>query len=223
MHLVYFTIWGSYTPKLVYNQLPKRNESFLTGKRSKRILVMGPWLGKSEDNMMKKKSKEARGVHMWLERFNKALSKGTSWEELGRKEQGSFFLEFLNFIYFLYSRLLVIHFIHISVYMSIPISQFITPPPPPPATFPPWCPYICFLHLCFYSCPANQFICTILLEEQGSWCVFPGHLQLWVTKGTSLEVGSALRCQGPTAMPCDHAKGRIWASILCPTSMAHHQ
>ena len=37
---------------------------------------------------------------------------------------------------FLYSRfLLVIHFIHISVYMLIPISQFITPPPPT-ATFP---------------------------------------------------------------------------------------
>ena len=42
-----------------------------------------------------------------------------------------FFLFLLNFI-FLYSRfLLVIHFIHISVYMSIPISHFITPPPPP--------------------------------------------------------------------------------------------
>ena len=38
---------------------------------------------------------------------------------------------------FLYSRfLLVIHFIHISVYMSIPISQFITPPPLP-RHFPP--------------------------------------------------------------------------------------
>ena len=37
---------------------------------------------------------------------------------------------------FLYSRfLLVIYFIHISVYMSIPISQFI--PPPPPSQFPP--------------------------------------------------------------------------------------
>ena len=45
-----------------------------------------------------------------------------------------FFLHFLFFsfwilLYFLYSRsLLVIYFIHISVYMSIPISQFITPP-----------------------------------------------------------------------------------------------
>ena len=39
-------------------------------------------------------------------------------------------------ILFLYSRfLLVIHFIHFSVYMSIPISQLI--PPPPPYHFPP--------------------------------------------------------------------------------------
>ena len=39
---------------------------------------------------------------------------------------------------FLYSRfLLVINFIHISVYMSIPITQFITPPSPPPRGFPP--------------------------------------------------------------------------------------
>ena len=40
----------------------------------------------------------------------------------------------LFFISFFF--LLVIHFTHISVYMSIPIAQFITPPPPPPATFP---------------------------------------------------------------------------------------
>ena len=68
------------------------------------------------------------------------------------------------FIFFLYSRfLLVIHFIHISVYMSMPISQFITPPTPPTTAFPPWCPYVCSLHLCLYFCPANQFICTIFL------------------------------------------------------------
>ena len=42
-----------------------------------------------------------------------------------------------SFFIFLYSRfLLVIYFIHISVYMSIPISQFI-PPPPSPCHFPP--------------------------------------------------------------------------------------
>ena len=44
-----------------------------------------------------------------------------------------FIFHFISFIYFLYGRFLsVIHFIHISVYMSIPISQFITPPSPPP-------------------------------------------------------------------------------------------
>ena len=49
-----------------------------------------------------------------------------------RKRFFIFIFEFFNFI-FLYSRfLLVIHFIQISVYMSIPISQFITPPPPSP-------------------------------------------------------------------------------------------
>ena len=59
-----------------------------------------------------------------------------------------FFLFEFHFIYFLYSRfLLVIYFIHISIYTSIPISQFITPPPPRPATFPPWYPYVCSLHL----------------------------------------------------------------------------
>ena len=67
---------------------------------------------------------------------------------------------FLKLIHFLYSRsLLVIYFIHISVYMSIPISQFI----PPPDSFPPRCPYICLLHLCLYFCPVNPFICTIFL------------------------------------------------------------
>ena len=77
-----------------------------------------------------------------------------------------FFFFFWNFIlfYFLYSRfLLVIRFIHISVYMSVPISQFITSPTP--ATFPAWCPYICSLHLCLYFCPANRFICTIFLAS----------------------------------------------------------
>ena len=49
----------------------------------------------------------------------------------------SFFLNFRILFILLYSRfLLVIHFIHISVYMSIPISQFITPPPLP-HHFPP--------------------------------------------------------------------------------------
>ena len=71
-----------------------------------------------------------------------------------------FLFEFYYF--FLYRRfLLVIYFIQISVYMSIPISQFILPTPRP--AFPPWCPYICPLHLCLYFCSANRFICTIFL------------------------------------------------------------
>ena len=70
---------------------------------------------------------------------------------------------YLFIIIIWYRRLLVIHFIHICIYMSIPTSQFITPPQPPSAAFSPWCPYICSLHLCLNFCPANQFICTIIL------------------------------------------------------------
>ena len=40
------------------------------------------------------------------------------------------------FNFFIQRFLLVIHFVHISVYMSIPISQFITPPPLPPSLSP---------------------------------------------------------------------------------------
>ena len=55
--------------------------------------------------------------------------------------------------YFLYSRfLLVISFIHISVHMSIPISQFIPPPPPPPCRFPP------LLSICLLSTSVSQFL-----------------------------------------------------------------
>ena len=34
---------------------------------------------------------------------------------------------------------------------------------PPATAFPPWCPYVCSLHLCLYFCPANRFIFTIFL------------------------------------------------------------
>ena len=64
-----------------------------------------------------------------------------------------FFFEFLNFILFifLYSRfLLVIYFIHISVYMSIPISQFIPLPPPP--RFPP------LVSICLFSTSVSLFL-----------------------------------------------------------------
>ena len=50
---------------------------------------------------------------------------------------------------FLYSRfLLVINFIHISVYMSIPIAQFITPPPPPPPPLSPLGVHMFVLYIC---------------------------------------------------------------------------
>ena len=49
-----------------------------------------------------------------------------------------------------YSQLpVVIHFIHISVYMSIPTSQFI--PPPPPRHFPP------LVSVCLFSTSTSQF------------------------------------------------------------------
>ena len=62
----------------------------------------------------------------------------------------------------LYSRfLLVIYFLHSikSVYMPVPISQFIPPP-----LFPPWYPYIGSLYLCLYFCFVNKIVygCTTL-------------------------------------------------------------
>ena len=75
---------------------------------------------------------------------------------------GGFFL--ILFIYFLYSRfLLVIYFIHISVYMSIPISQFIPPPPPPLLS--PLGVHMFVLFFCVSFCPANRFIHTIFLDS----------------------------------------------------------
>ena len=60
---------------------------------------------------------------------------------------------FLKLINFLYSRfLLVINFIHISVYMSIPIAQLITPPPPHPCRFPP------LMSICLFSTSVSQLL-----------------------------------------------------------------
>ena len=47
-------------------------------------------------------------------------------------------------------------FSHSSVYMSIPISQFI-----PSASFLPLCPIACSLSLCLYFCFGNRFVCII--------------------------------------------------------------
>ena len=55
-------------------------------------------------------------------------------------------LYFFNLLIFLYNRfLLVIHFIHISVYMPIPISQFIPTPTPPLS---PLGVHTCVLYIC---------------------------------------------------------------------------
>ena len=60
--------------------------------------------------------------------------------------------------------------------MSIPISQFITPPPPPASAFPPRCPYVCSLHLCLYFCPATLFLntppCKKTFPIWGKLCFF---------------------------------------------------
>ena len=60
----------------------------------------------------------------------------------------------------LYSRFsLAIYFIHSSVCMLIPVSQFI-----PPLPFAPWYPYIRSLHLCLNFRFVNKIICTIFLD-----------------------------------------------------------
>ena len=59
--------------------------------------------------------------------------------------------------------LLIIYFIHSisSVYMSIPISQFLYP------LFLPWYPYVCSPHLCLYFCFANNN--GILFSHKNKW------------------------------------------------------
>ena len=56
-------------------------------------------------------------------------------------------------------QVLIIYFIHSSIYKSIPIFQFIPLPPPPP-----WQPSVYSLLMCFYFCFATKFICTIFLD-----------------------------------------------------------
>ena len=76
--------------------------------------------------------------------------------ECNLHDDKKFFLFFLIsefYFIFLYSRfLLVINLIHISVYMSIPIAQFITPPPPPPHHFPP------LVSIRLFSASVSQFL-----------------------------------------------------------------
>ena len=63
------------------------------------------------------------------------------------------------YFYFFFFFLLVIHFIHISVYMSIPISQFITPPPTHPRGFPT------LVSICFCSTSVSQFLLCKLVHQ----------------------------------------------------------
>ena len=50
-------------------------------------------------------------------------------------------------------------------YMLIPLSQFIPPP------FPSWCPHVCSLCLCLYSCFANKFPYTIFSLDSIYICI----------------------------------------------------
>ena len=74
----------------------------------------------------------------------------------------------MNFFYFLYSRfLLVTYFIHISVYMSIPIPQFI---PPRPTAFPPWFGFVVvkFTSLLYFSDAEGEVLVIKPQEASGS-------------------------------------------------------
>ena len=63
------------------------------------------------------------------------------------------FFRILFYFIFLYNRfLLVISFIHISVYMSNRVAQFVTPPPPSPHRFPP------LVSICLFSASVSQFL-----------------------------------------------------------------
>ena len=72
---------------------------------------------------------------------------------------------FLNFIFFMQQVLIsYLFYTYECIYVN-PNLPVIPPPPPPAPSFPPWCPYVCSLHLCLYFCLGNQFICTIFLDS----------------------------------------------------------
>ena len=60
------------------------------------------------------------------------------------------------------------HFIQSSVYMSVPISQFI-----PPIPFPPWYPYIC--SLCQYSYSCWSCLCSLPQSHFPPGLILPQH------------------------------------------------
>ena len=77
-----------------------------------------------------------------------------------------FFLIFeFNLIYFFIQQVLISYqfYTYCCIYVNPNLPIHPTTTTPPPSTFPPWCPYVCSLHLCLYFCPANWFIWTIFL------------------------------------------------------------
>ena len=68
-----------------------------------------------------------------------------------------------NFIYFFIQQVLVSHQFYTHQCIHVNPNRPIHHTPTPPAAFPPWCPYVCSLHLCLNFCPTTRFICTIFL------------------------------------------------------------
>ena len=124
------------------------------------------------------------------------------------------------------------YFTHGSIYMSVPISQFI---PPTPAPY----PHICSLHLRLYSCPVSRFICAVFLDFAYALitifvflfltylslygrlhlvlilslhCLLQVsifyQLDLWLNLCGGLD-SSPLRCPEPENIPPDRAKGIV--------------
>ena len=140
------------------------------------------------------------------------------------REEYFFCFTFLNFIililnYILYSRFfLVIYFIHINVYMPIPISQLL-PPPSSQQLSPPWCPYICCLHLLLCFCLPKRFICTIFLVQHTCINIQDLFFSDWLhSVWQSLDPSKSLQ------MPQFHSF--FWLSkipfYICTTSLCIH-
>ena len=115
------------------------------------------------------------------------------------------FLNFILFIYFLYSRfLLVIYFIRISVYMSIPISQFIPPPPP---SLSPLGVHTFVLYICVYFCLANWFISTIFLNSKYKHIQYLFFL-FWLTS-LCMTISRSIHISGNGTISCG------WVILHC--------
>ena len=97
---------------------------------------------------------------------------------------------------------LVNYFIHSSIYMSIPIFQFITP-------CPTWHPCICSLYLCIYFCFVKRFTCTIFSRFHLCCAV-----QCLVTQSLPILCGPMdFGCQAPLSMGIFQARILEWTAI----------